>query len=229
MQSPPQSSSGDAQREPTQPLERPAIPADRSTPGQTQPPGQPTSPSAWGTAIQPGQSAYPGSTPDRINWITFSQLRGHPLVDITEGKNIGSVENILLDQQRQMIQAFATRGGILRKPTLVPALKAKIGLDAVTFQPGALAGQDTSWLDRLPKATDLIGMRILSDKGQFVGTVEDLRIDANNGMLVALELTPSQAGIPHRLGSSRQLLPTTGVISYGPDAIIAREGTISEL
>src|SRR5579885_2538709 len=117
MQSPPQSSSGDAQREPTQPLGRPAIPADRSTPQQAQPPGQPTSPSAWGTATQPGQSAYPGSTPDRTNWITFSQLRGHPLVDITEGKNIGTVDNILLDQQRQVIQAFATRGGILRGPT----------------------------------------------------------------------------------------------------------------
>jgi uncharacterized protein YrrD len=161
--------------------------------------------------------------------VTFSKLRGHPLIDITEGKNIGTVHDVLLDQQRRSIQAFATKGSLLHGPTYVPAMKASLGVDAVTFQPGALAGQDTSWLDKLPKASDLIGMKVHSNTGQLLGTVEDLRIDPERALLVAFELSPEQTGILHRLGSRRRLLPAQSVISYGPDTIIAAEGATSDL
>ncbi len=162
----------------------------------------------------------------QANWVTFSQLRGHPLIAITQGKKRGEVHDLLLDQQRRSIQAFAMKGGLLHGPLLVPATKATIGRDAVTFEPGALAGQDTSWLDTLPKASALLGMRVLSNTGQLLGTVEDLRIDTRDGTLAALELKPEQTGILHRLGSRRRFLPTTGVISYGPDTIVAQENTI---
>jgi sporulation protein YlmC with PRC-barrel domain len=161
-------------------------------------------------------------------WATFSQLRGHPLIAITEGKKRGEVYDLLLDQQRRSIQAFATRGRLLHGPLLIPSSKATIGKDAVTFEPGALAGQDTSWLDALPKASALLGMRVLTNTGQFLGTVEDLRINTRDGVLIALELTPGQAGTAHRIDSRRQILPTTSVISYGPDAIVAMENALSD-
>jgi sporulation protein YlmC with PRC-barrel domain len=158
-----------------------------------------------------------------VSWVSFSQLVGHPLVDITEGRKIGEVRDVLLDEQRRFIQAFATRGGLFHGPTYVPALKATIGVDAVTFQPGALEGQDTSWLDRLPRASETIGMRVLTDTGKLIGTVDNLRLDPNNSTVLALEVKPEHTGLLHRLGSGRRLMPATGVISYGPDTIVAQE------
>lgn len=225
-----QSAPGDPRGQPTQPLGQPPLhPPDRSYSEPPQPPAQAPLRPPEDTRVQPSQAAQHKGVPIHTNWIAFSQLRGHPLVDISAGKTIGKVDDVLFDEQRRVIQAFATRGHFLRGPTLVPALQATIGLDAVTFQPGALAGQDTSWLDKLPRASGLLGNRILSATGQFLGTVEDLRIDPTNGMLAAFELSPNQAGISHRLGSGHRILPLSSIINYGPDAIIASEGAISDL
>jgi sporulation protein YlmC with PRC-barrel domain len=208
--------------QPLQGQEQPAPPAQGAP--FAQPPPPPGAPFA-----QPSQAPAPGAAPGRAGWVAFSRLRGHPLIDISEGKTIGTVHDLLLDQQRRAIQAFATKGKFLRGTTLVPAARATIGADAVTFQPGTLAGQDTSWLEDLPKASQLIGMRVHSNTGQLLGTVEDLRIDRENARLMALELVPEQTGIPHRIGSARRLLPADSVVSYGPDTIIAMEGGITEL
>ncbi len=210
----------------TQPAMQPPYQAsDTSYAQQAQPPTQ----APVGPFAQPSQPHQQSAAIPRTNWITFSQLRGHPLVDLAEGVTIGKVNDLLFDDHRRIIQAFATKGGLLHGPTYVPALKARIGLDAVTFEPGTLAGQDTSWLDKLPKAADLIGMRVLSNRGRLLGTVSDLRIDPGNGMLLAFELTPENPGILHRLGSGRRLLPATSVNSYGPDTIIAIEGSVTEI
>ena len=216
---------------PVQPAPEPII-QTQMTPST--PPTQPLQPLPTQVAGAP-RSAQPHPGPQqptssvRANWVSFSQLRGHPLVDITEGREIGEVHDLLIDEQRRIIQAFATKGRLLHGPTFVPALKATIGPDAVTFQPGALAGQDTSWLDKLPRATDLIGMQVLTNTGQLLGTVDDLRLDPNSNSLAALELKPAHTGILHRLGSGRRLLPASGVISYGPDTIIALEQTTTDL
>ena len=198
--------------QPTQPL-RPPAPQGESQP--VYPPGA----SPMTAAPLPQQAPLV----QRVSWIAFSKLIGHPLIDITEGRKVGEVHDVLLDQQRRFVQAFSTKGGLLRGPTYVPAMKATIGVDAVTFQPGALEGQNTSWLDTLPKASEIIGMRVLTDTGKLIGTVDDLRLDPHNSTLLALELKPEHAGILHRLSSGRRLMPATGVISYGPDTIVAQE------
>jgi sporulation protein YlmC with PRC-barrel domain len=99
----------------------------------------------------------------------------------------------------------------------------------VTFPPGTLAGQDVSWLYNLPKASDLMGRQVHSNRGQLLGTVEELRIDPASRTLMALELTAEKTGIPHRLGSPRRLVSAKSIISYGPDTIVALEEGISEL
>ncbi len=186
-------------------------------------PAQP--PISYQAAAQPPsyQTAVPGQ------WVTFSQLRNHPLVNINEGREIGRVADVLLDEQRRVIQAFATKKGILRGPLYVPNIKAAIGVDAITFQPGALEGQDTSWLDKLPRASELLGARVLSQSGQVLGHVDNIRFQQNNGLLLALEINPERTGIMHRLRRGRRLLPASSIISYGPDAIIARDSVLPEL
>lgn len=216
-----------------QPPTIPVSPASRGVPTQ---PLRPQAPQEEGQPIQRPEASPVPSTPrpqqassvQRTRWVSFSQLIGHPLVDITEGRKIGEVRDVLLDEQRRFIQAFSTKGGLLRGPTYVPAMKATIGVDAVTFQPGTLEGQDTSWLDRLPKASEIIGRRVLTDTGKLIGTVDNLRLDPNNSTLLALEIKPEHAGILHRLGSGRRLMPATGVISYGPDTIVAQETALMD-
>jgi uncharacterized protein YrrD len=210
---------------PTRPIGQP--PGARGGEQYYQPiPPPPQPPPASSAAPQPPPTSQ---APGGGQWVTFAQLRNHPLVNISEGREIGRVADVLLDEQRRVIQAFATKKSFLRGPTYVPAVKASIGVDAITFQPGALEGQDTSWLDNLPRASALMGMRVLSQGGQVLGSVENIRFQQDNGMLLAFEIIPEQTGITHRLSRGRRLLPATSIISYGPDAIIARDAILAEL
>lgn len=215
---------------PTQPASQPpGTPSSEQYYQPIPPPPQPppTLPSPPSTPSPQPLTASQGEEAGR--WVTLSQLRNHPLININEGREIGRVADVLLDEQRRVIQAFSTKKGFLRGPTYVPSAKASIGVDAIIFQPGALEGQDTSWLDDLPRASALLGARVLSQNGQVLGSVENIRFQQDNGMLLALEITPEQTGIMHRLDRGRRLLPVSSIISYGPDAIIARETILAEL
>jgi sporulation protein YlmC with PRC-barrel domain len=162
-----------------------------------------------------GKSAAPQQalSPTNPRLVTYSQLHGHPLVDLSARKQVGEVHDLLLDADWHAIQGFLTKAGLFHGSSVVPTLKARIGIDAVTFHPGALEGQNTSWLNHLHKASTLLGMRVLSDAGQFLGVVSDLSFDRDTRSMLALTITPEQSDASHRLDSKRKMLLVGSVIS----------------
>lgn len=196
--------------------------------GETQPGFQP--PPIQQPGGSPGATSQPAQqSPVGTHWFTFSQLRGHPLVDISTGEKIGEVGDILLDEHRRMAQAFVSKVGLvhLHGPTYIPLVNASIGRDAITFQPKALTVQDLAILKALPKVSEMIGINVLSNIGELIGTVDNARFDQNNGELLALEIKPGSTGLKQRLlGSGNMVLPISGIISFGPN-IIADANTIA--
>jgi uncharacterized protein YrrD len=196
----------------------------------TQPPQQPEQAPSQMPGQQPGSPyAQPGQVSGAGNWVTFSQLRGHPLIDTSKGQKVGDVQDILLDPQLQGIQAFSYKAGLFQRPNIIPAAQARIGVDAVTFQPGPQPEQDVSQMGQLPKASDTVGRRVFTDTGRLLGVVDDLRFDQNSHRLLGVELAPEgAAGRGQRIGAAReQLLPTQSIINFGPDALIVNEQALS--
>jgi hypothetical protein len=48
-------------------------------------------------------------------WVTLSQLRGMPLVDLATGRKLGTVEHVLLSVDYHHMEGFTVPGGMLRK------------------------------------------------------------------------------------------------------------------
>jgi sporulation protein YlmC with PRC-barrel domain len=192
------------------------MPPYREPPSQQETGGQAPGQAPGAPYAQPGQQAGIG------NWVLASQLRGHPLVDASKGQKVGEVQDVLLDQQLQSIQAFTYKAGLFQGSGIVPAAQARIGVDAVTFLPGAQARPDTSMMKDLPKASEVIGRRVLTDTGRLLGVVGDLRFDQNNHRLLGIELGPEVGG-RQRLGGRPQLLPTDSILNFGPDVVIVNE------
>jgi sporulation protein YlmC with PRC-barrel domain len=205
------------QQPPMQPPEQPPM----QQPGGVQPGFQPPpmqQPAGPSPTPQPAQQPAPGT-----HWFAFSQLRGFPLVNISSGEKIGEVGDVLLDEHRRVAQAFVTKTGFihLRGPTYIPLANANIGRDAITFQPKAVTEQDTAHMKGLPKVSELIGIRALSNIGELVGTVADTHFDQNDGTLLAFEIKPEGAALRQRmLGSQNITLPVSGVVSFGPNLIV---------
>lgn len=197
------------------PMQGPEYQPSEAQPGFQPPPMQQP---GGASAAQPTQQPPVG-----VHWFAFSQLRGFPLVDISTGEKIGEVGDILLDQHRHMAQALVTKVGLihLHGPTYIPLTNANIGRDAITFQPKALTEQDMATLKTLPKVSELLGIRVLSNIGELIGTVADVHLDQNDGTLLAFEIKPEGAALRQRLlGSQNVTLPVSGIISFGPNLIV---------
>ena len=198
------------------PMQPPEEPPGGVQPGFQPPPmQQPAVPPAF---PQPAQQPPPGA-----HWFAFSQLRGFPLVNISSGEKIGEVGDVLLDEHRHVAQAFVTKVGLLHLhgPTYVPLANASIGRDAITVQPKAVTEQDMEQMKGLPKVSELIGIRALSNIGELIGTVADVHFDQNDGTLLAFEIKPEGAALRQRmLGSQNMTLPLSGVVSFGPNLIV---------
>lgn len=197
------------------PMQGPEYQPSEAQPGFQPPPMQQP---GGASAAQPTQQPPVGA-----HWFAFSQLRGFPLVDISTGEKIGEVGDILLDQHRHMAQALVTKVGLihLHGPTYIPLTNANIGRDAITFQPKALTEQDMATLKTLPKVSELLGIRVLSNIGELIGTVADVHLDQNDGTLLAFEIKPEGAALRQRLlGSQNVTLPVSGIISFGPNLIV---------
>lgn len=212
------------QQPPIQPPEQPPMQPPEQPPGQPGFPPPPMPPSSFQqpgvppTAQQPMQPPAPGT-----HWFAFSQLRGFPLVNIGSGEKIGEVGDLLLDEHRRVAQAFVTKVGFihLRGPTYIPMADANIGRDAITFQPKAITERDIEHMKSLPKVSELIGIRALSNIGELVGTVADAHFDQDDGTLLAFEIKPEGAALRQRMLSSQNMtLPVSGVVSFGPNLIV---------
>lgn len=202
------------------PPQQPPMQPPEYQPGEAQPGFQPP-PIQQPDGSPAAQSAQ--QPPAAVHWFAFSQLCGFPLVDISTGEKIGEVGDILLDEHRRMAQALVTKVGLvhLHGPTYIPLVNASIGRDAITFQPKALTEQDVTLLKALPKVSELLGIHVLSNIGEFIGAVADVHLDQNDGTLLAFEIKPAGAALKQRLlGSQNLTLPVAGIISFGPNLIV---------
>ncbi len=231
MQQPPYQPPNEWPIQPQQPSQQPSFPPPPPPPYQPGQPDMAAQPPIQQPDMQPPQpetAPQPTGPSPRGGWITFSALRKRPLVDRTAGTALGEVHDILLNLQMDRIEAFTTKGGFLRGSTYVPFGGSTIGTDAITYQPGSLSGQDTAWLDTLPKASNILGAPVLSENGQALGKVADLRFDQSSGQLTGIEIAPERTGLLARRSKER-LLPASGIARIGPDAVIARPEHLLDL
>ncbi len=203
------------------PPQQPPVQPPEYQPGSSSQSFQPPSMQPPNVSFPSSQPAQP--TPPGTHWFSFSQIRGHPVVDVSTGEKIGEVGDLLLNAERRMVEAFATKVGLLHLhgPEVIPAASASIGADAITFRPGGQGQPDHAALKALPKVSDMIGVHVLTNTGRLLGTVDDARFDQNTKMLLALEVKPADAGIErHVLGGGNLVVPLESVISLGENYMV---------
>ncbi|MFF7331233.1 PRC-barrel domain-containing protein [Streptomyces sp. NPDC008150] len=117
----------------------------------------------------------------------FSQMRGLPVLTLTDAVEIGVVRSVTLDVATGTLTHLHvgpdTRKS-RRKESVLPweALHA-VGADAVLLRADAppAPGPDGS-----PDVPDAVGLRVLTEGGEERGTVRDLSFDPESGRLDAL-------------------------------------------
>jgi uncharacterized protein YrrD len=169
-----------------------------------------------------------------------TELSGRAVVDIDGAEKVGAIDKIILDPDGRRIAGFVvTRGGSgfpgTRAHVLIPASAVHaIGPDAVTIRQSAVAGTDMTHLETLPRGTDVIGRKVVSEDGRFLGKVGDVLLDRADGRIVGYQLSDHTPGakFEEMLGKDKKrrdtpYLPADAKIRTGRDLIVASEDAVS--
>ena len=173
--------------------------------------------------------------------IRATELAGRAVVDIDAAEKVGAIDKIILDPDGRKVAGFVvTRAGSgfpgSKAQTLIASSAVHaIGPDAVTVRQSAVAGHDTGRLETLPRGSDVIGRKVVSEDGRFLGKVSDVLIDRADGRIVGYLLSDHTPGakFEEMFGKDKKkprespYLPADAKIRTGRDLIVASEDAVS--
>lgn len=112
--------------------------------------------------------------------MLFSEARGLPVLTLTEAEEVGSLRSLTVDAVSGVVTHVRVRGRHSRKETVLAwgALHA-IGPDAVLVR-------TTGEPSEVPPHHELPGLRILTETGDALGTVQDVAFEPETGRLEAI-------------------------------------------
>jgi uncharacterized protein YrrD len=121
--------------------------------------------------------------------IKGSQLVGRAVIDMEAAARLGKIKEIILQHDGERVAGFVVvhgetivgTGGTRRA---IPASALhSIGPDAITVRGTALKERPPD-LDKLPRMSDVIGHKMVTQGGRLLGSVDDVLINGTNGTIV---------------------------------------------
>ena len=120
--------------------------------------------------------------------IKGSQLVGRAVIDMEAAERLGKIKEIIVQRDGERVAGFVvvhgeTMVGTGGKRRMIPASAVhSIGPDAMTVRGSAM--QELAELDNLPRMSDIIGHKMITQSGRLLGVIGDMLINGANGTIV---------------------------------------------
>jgi sporulation protein YlmC with PRC-barrel domain len=123
--------------------------------------------------------------------VRASELSGRAVVNIDTAEKVGRVDRVVLDPDARRVAGFlVSRGsgadGNAMHMAVPAAAVHAVGPDAVTMHNrGGVPGTTVDHLHELPAASELIGRKVVTADGRFLGRIAEVLVDRRDGAIVA--------------------------------------------
>src|SRR5262249_57614182 len=120
--------------------------------------------------------------------IKGSQLIGRAVIDMEAAERLGKIREIIVQRDGERLAGFIVVDGetVVRsggKRRMIPASAVySIGPDAMTVRGSAM--QELAQLDNLPRMSDIIGHKMVTQSGRLLGVIDDMLINGADGTIV---------------------------------------------
>lgn len=147
---------------------------------------------------------------------TVKQSQNKPLIAVTDGKKIGEVKDLYLDENLKKVAAvFLGAEGLINRKSLALAREAiqLMGLDAWLVKTSDAPGAFENIPDHATfvLVSDLRGREIVSEGGTHLGAVEDVIYDGDGDVLgFALGKIQVKGTLAERKAIARSAISTVG-------------------
>ena len=120
--------------------------------------------------------------------IKGSQLVGRAVIDMEAAERLGKIKEIIVQRDGERVAGFIvvhgeTIVGTGGKRRMIPASAVySIGPDAMTVRGSAM--QELAELDNLPRMSDIIGHKMVTQSGRLLGVIDDMLVNRADGTIV---------------------------------------------
>jgi uncharacterized protein YrrD len=120
--------------------------------------------------------------------IKGSQLVGRAVIDMEAAERLGKIKEIIVQRDGERVAGFVlvhgeTLVGTAGKRRMIPASAVhSIGPDAMTVRGSRM--QEVAELDNLPRMSDIIGHKMVTQSGRLLGIIDDVLINRADGTIV---------------------------------------------
>jgi sporulation protein YlmC with PRC-barrel domain len=172
--------------------------------------------------------------------IRATELAGRAVIDIEAAERLGNIDKLILDPEGRRVAGFVISGGHSgftggKSSALIPSSAVHaLGPDAVTIRQSAVVGSDVSRLETLPRGSDVIGRKVVSEDGRFLGKVSDVLIEGADGRIRGYLLEDHNANGRlsemfgrHKSRHQAPYIPADANLRAGRDLIVASEDAVS--
>jgi len=134
--------------------------------------------------------------------IKGSQLVGRAVIDMEAAERLGKIKEIIVQRDGERVAGFVvvhgeTIAGTGGKRRMIPASAVySIGPDAMTVRGSSM--QELAELDNLPRMSDIIGHKMITQSGRLLGVIDDMLINRADGSIVGFVVG---AGVRNKLES----------------------------
>ena len=154
-------------------------------------------------------------------------LVGLPVVELTEGQQIGEVRDVLFAATGVFHSLLLERGGLLSAVKVLPKGNINvIGQDAITTQTRDGVVELREELQALSTLIEghmhFVGKDVLTADGQLLGTVEDVYLDEDLNTIVGYEISE---GLLVDLREGRKVMRAHPEIMIGQDTVLVPSDT----
>ncbi len=160
----------------------------------------------------------------------YEFMKGLPVITVAEGKQIGKVDDLVVDPERKAVSWLRLHsGGMLGGERLWVPVEAVhgVGEDAVTIkaEADARAPADAAEALALVKAKrEVIGCKVITENGERVGVVRDYEFDPVTFALTSLSVPPGMNVVGEIL-----TIPGDKVLTIGEDMIVVTADAVARL
>jgi len=159
--------------------------------------------------------------------VSYEFVKGLPVITMAEGKQIGKVDDLVVDPERKAVSWLRLHsGGMLGGERLWVSTDAVhgVGEHAVTInaEADARAPADAPEALALVKAKrEIIGNKVMTENGERVGEVRDYEFNPDTFALTSLSIPPSMG-----LAGDTLMIAGDKVLTIGEDVIVVANAAV---
>jgi len=142
------------------------------------------------------------------------------VVSTKEGKNLGKVSKMAVDTKKGKVVAFVLAGENQEEKVIQIEEVTAYGKDSLmVFSASSLkkVGELNDIAESVAFGRKIIGLKIMTDKGEGIGEVGSFHFDEKTGEITHYEV--SGGPLPNLI-EGKGLLPKAGVVTLGTDALV---------